>query len=84
MKVLLTSKRNIVSKDKKKYVIYNGISGSGNNVELFLNEDEAQKYNIPDANVLAGADVQDIFNDFSEALVNVEYNDKGRIENVTL
>ncbi|AXH76356.1 MAG: hypothetical protein [Inoviridae sp.] len=85
MKIILLQKLGIVSKkDNKPYVVFKGVSRSGEIVEFILNETDAEKFSIPNTAVLSTEILTAMFQDPSIRTLDVEFNNRGRVEKVTV
>jgi len=80
MKVIVTYKQDITAKAGQKYVIYRGISESGDMVEAFLTASQAEEFAIPDSVIASKAQVAELFRDMPA--VDVEFNQRGRIDSI--
>jgi len=82
MRVVFFSKTSVTSKkDGAKYEIYRGVAQDGQPVEVFLNEEQVRKFTIPAEGVVADQKVlAEVFD--SAPVVDVEFNQKGRVESV--
>lgn len=80
MKVVLTSKQEITAKSGQKYFIYRGVASTGSTVELFLNEEQNSRFAIPDSSIASRSEFSELFSSLPQ--IEVEYNQRGRVENV--
>jgi len=79
MKVLITKRTPIKAKNGTEYALYKGISKSGDTVDVFLTLEQEKLYGISDANVV---DVTDMLE--GQELIEIDFNNKGRIDSITL
>jgi len=79
---VLTKREAIQSAKKGNFVIYKGIARSGATAEIFLTEDDEQKYGLSEDLVADVSTIDEIFN--REKSVEVEYNERGRVDSVSV
>lgn len=80
MKVVLTYKQEITSKSGEKFVIYRGVSGSGDTVEAFLTQEQAERAGIPDTHILPPATIKALVEE--SRTVDVNFNQRGRVDSI--
>jgi len=83
MKVAIISKNTITSKKNgQTYDIYNGFSEAGEAVQIFLDEEQTRKFNLPSGIVPSKEVLDSAFESFP--VVEAVFNHKGRLESVTV
>jgi len=75
------TKKELVTSKGKEYVIYKGISASGGTVEVFLPREKADEYDIPDDAIATPEDLDTFFGNANK-VVNVQFNERGRVDSV--
>jgi len=83
MKIILTSKQNIKAKTGQQYVKLSFLNiKTGESGDVFLTADQFASYNIPDASILSKENVDDV--SWPIEPVDVEFNQRGRVESLTV
>jgi len=78
MKLIVTSKQAIVAKDKKRYVLLKGIVESGDTVDIFTTEEQADgEFNLPAGAIATAEQIAKLFEDLP--VCEVEFNQRGRL-----
>jgi len=80
MKVILTQKAVITSKKGETYTIYRGLGKSGVTIELFLNETDKERFEIPASKVMTEEVLNSLFE--TAPVVDVEFDQRGRVVSV--
>lgn len=79
MKIAILSKRTVTSKKNgETYTIVSGFNASGKTLEVFLNTEQVDGLTLA---VPSKRDLEEMFS--SLPLMNVEFNDQGRVEEVS-
>jgi len=83
MQIVITHRQNITAKNTgDKFLILRGISRSGDTVELFMNQEMQEKFPVS-ASAMVAPDALASFFD-SVPTVEVEFNQKGRVESLSV
>jgi len=80
MKVLITQKTKITSKKGANYVIVRGIAEDGGTVEAFLGQEQIDKFQPDNLEMMSDAERNDIFSDLKT--VDMQFDQRGRLVNI--